>query len=239
MIFGGVKMVMVGVLVAAIAGAGIYVMKLQRDNAILKENQIKLEASVESQKKVIAQQAEDFGKILAANQKMNNLVNALKKDINDLDKRFNKGGRDFGKVAKEKPKVIERIINKGSDNALRCLEIAMGAEVVAVLLSGCSSVKKLDIFTTEVERTPLNLKTPTPPELEKLKWIIITSDNADEVMAKLEEQGIDPVLFGLTDKDFQLIAKNFAQIRAHMKKLDDIVSEYKNYYEAEETTPTK
>ena len=67
MIFGGVKMVMVGVLVAAIAGAGIYVMKLQRDNAILKENQIKLEASVESQKKVIAQQAEDFGKILAAN----------------------------------------------------------------------------------------------------------------------------------------------------------------------------
>jgi len=24
-----------------------------------------------------------------------------------------------------------------------------------------------------------------------------------------------------------------------MKKLDDIVSEYKNYYEAEETTPTK
>ena len=57
MIFGGVKMVMVGVLVAAIAGAGIYVMKLQRDNAILKENQIKLEASVESQKKVIAQQA--------------------------------------------------------------------------------------------------------------------------------------------------------------------------------------
>ena len=148
---------------------------------------------------------------------MNNLVNALKKDINDLDKRFNKGGRDFGKVAKEKPKVIERIINKGSDNALRCLEIAMGAEltdkekaatkkseinrecpsianqimyrtiisaiVVAVLLSGCSSVKKLDIFTTEVERQPLNLKTPTPPELEKLKWIIITSDNADEVMA--------------------------------------------------------
>tara|TARA_B000000437_G_scaffold150311_1_gene109837 strand:+ start:1441 stop:1803 length:363 start_codon:yes stop_codon:yes gene_type:complete len=115
----------------------------------------------------------------------------------------------------------------------------ISAIVVAVLLSGCSSVKKLDIFTTEVERTPLNLKTPTPPELEKLKWIIITSDNADEVMAKLEEQGIDPVLFGLTDKDFQLIAKNFAQIRAHMKKLDDIVSEYKNYYEAEETTPTK
>ena len=56
MIFGGVKMVMV-VCCGSDCGAGIYVMKLQRDNAILKENQIKLEASVESQKKVIAQQA--------------------------------------------------------------------------------------------------------------------------------------------------------------------------------------
>ena len=60
-------------------------MKLQRDNAILKENQIKLEISVESQKKVIAQQIEDFARYLP-NEKMNKLVNALKKDINDLDK---------------------------------------------------------------------------------------------------------------------------------------------------------
>ena len=30
----------------------------------------------------------------------------------------------------------------------------------------------------------------------------------EEVFKKLEEEGID-VLFGLTDKDFQLIAKNF------------------------------
>ena len=127
MIFGGVKMVMVGVLVAAIAGAGIYVMKLQRDNAILKENQIKLEASVESQKKVIAQQAEDFGKILAANQKMNNLVNALKKDINDLDKRFNKKNRDVGKLAIAKTKSIERITNGASALAIRCVEIASGS----------------------------------------------------------------------------------------------------------------
>ena len=32
-----------------------------------------------------------------------------------------------------------------------------------------------------------------------------------EVFKKLEEQGIDPVLWGLTDKDFELLAKNFAQ----------------------------
>ena len=33
---------------------------------------------------------------------MNTLVNNLQKDIDALDKRFNKGARDFGKIAKEK-----------------------------------------------------------------------------------------------------------------------------------------
>ena len=49
--------------------------------------------------------------------------------------------------------------------------------------------------------------------MEKMHWHIITSENADEVFAKLEKDGIDPVLFGLTDKDFEMLAKNFAKIR--------------------------
>ena len=100
-------------------------------------------------------------------------------------------------------------------------------------LSGCSSIKKLDIFTMEVERTPLDLDKPTIQQLEELKWIIITSINADEVFKKMEEQGLDPVVFGLSDKDFQLLSKNFAQIRAHMMKLNVMIDEYKNYYESD------
>ena len=100
-------------------------------------------------------------------------------------------------------------------------------------LSGCSSIKQLDIFTMEVEREPLALEKPTIQELEKLKWIIITSENADEVFKKMKEQGIDPVIFGLSDNDFQLLAKNFAQIRAHMMKLNIMIDEYKNYYESD------
>ena len=106
--------------------------------------------------------------------------------------------------------------------------------LAAVLgLSGCSSIKKLDIFTMEVERQPLDLDKPTIQQLEELKWIIITSKNAEEVFKKMEEQGLDPVVFGLSDKDFQLLSKNFAQIRAHMMKLNVMIDEYKNYYESD------
>ena len=34
--------------------------------------------------------------------------------------------------------------------------------------------------------------------MEDIRWVIITSENAEEVFKKLEEQGIDPVLWGLT-----------------------------------------
>jgi hypothetical protein len=103
--------------------------------------------------------------------------------------------------------------------------------IVVLLLSGCSSIKKLDIFTMEVERQPLALEKPIIKELEKLNWIIITSENADEVFKKMEEQGVDPVVFGLNDNDFQLLAKNFAHIRAHMMKQNVMIDEYKKYYE--------
>ena len=103
--------------------------------------------------------------------------------------------------------------------------------IVVLLLSGCSSIKKLDIFTMEVERQPLALEKPVIKELEKLNWIIITSENAEEVFKEMEEQGVDPVIFGLNDNDFQLLAKNFAHIRAHMMKQNVMIDEYKKYYE--------
>ena len=127
--FGSIRLVMVGLLITGIAGAGVYVMKLRSDNAILKANQVKLEEAVSSQKELIAKQQKDFKEIVAANQKMNELVGVLKKDLDDLDNRFNKDGRDFGKIAIEKTDAINRIINKGSDNASRCIEIASGAEL--------------------------------------------------------------------------------------------------------------
>ena len=58
---------------------------------------------------------------------MNELVSVLKKDLEDLDKRFNKKNRDVGKLAIAKTKSIERITNGASALATRCIEIASGS----------------------------------------------------------------------------------------------------------------
>ena len=105
--------------------------------------------------------------------------------------------------------------------------------VLVLLLSGCSGVKSLSIFKEEVKRQELNLNKPSPLVLERIKGHIITSENAEEVFAKLEAEAIDPGLFGLTDKDFQLIAKNFAQIRNQLKVTNELLDKYKEYYEGD------
>ena len=128
-LFGQVKMVFTIIMLLGLAGAGAYVLKLRGDNAILKGNQVKMEQALETQTKFIEQQKKDYEAILKANQEVNKLVGNLKKDIDDLDKRFNKGTRDLGKTALERPEAMERIINKASDKALRCVEIAGGAKL--------------------------------------------------------------------------------------------------------------
>ncbi len=70
--------------------------------------------------------------------------------------------------------------------------------------------------------------------MEKIHWHIITSENADEVFKKLEADGIDPVLFGLTDKDFEMLSKNFAKIRNQLMQTNKLLDQYKEYYEETE-----
>ena len=106
--------------------------------------------------------------------------------------------------------------------------------ILSTFLTNCAGVKVLEVFKKEVPRAQLNLEKPTPLQIEQLHWIIITSENAEEIFKKLEEQGIDPVIFGLTDKDFELLAKNFARIRNQLKITNDLLEQYKEYYESED-----
>ena len=112
--------------------------------------------------------------------------------------------------------------------------------LLAITLTSCTfGERKIKIFQIEEPRAKLNLESPAPLTLEDLRWIIITSKNAEEVFQRLEAEGFDPVLFGLTDKDYEILAKNFAQIRAYLKEQNAILEKYKEYYEPKDEKETK
>ena len=113
------------------------------------------------------------------------------------------------------------------------LNVLVWLTLTTFLLSSCSSVQEIEIFKKEVPRAKLDLPDPETPRIQDLNWIIITSENAEEVFAKLKEQNVDPVLFGLTDDDYETLAVNFAQIRAYMIKQKLTLEQYREYYESD------
>jgi hypothetical protein len=115
-----------------IVAAGLwYVMNLKADLAISRENSAKLEQGIESQKLLMQQMREDIAEIQKVNKELHELANTQRAEVEALSNKFSQDARgqsrDFGSLAKEKPGLIERLINRGTRNAMRCLEIASGA----------------------------------------------------------------------------------------------------------------
>lgn len=121
---------------------------------------------------------------------------------------------------------------------MKLIQSVLLSLILVTFLTSCSRVQKIETVKTEVKRAPLNLDKPAIPEQEELNWIIINSENAEEVFAKLKENNTDPVLFGLTDDEYEDLSKNFAQIRNYIIQQNFIIDKYKEYYESEEVDDT-
>ena len=106
--------------------------------------------------------------------------------------------------------------------------------LTAILLSSCAAgVKVIDTYKIEKKREPLAIENPAPLELQDIDWIIITKDNADEVFEKIKAGGGEYSLFALTDKGYEKLALNFADIRNKLAEQRQIILSYKDYYESE------
>jgi hypothetical protein len=127
-----VKIFIAVLLMAGAGGAYLYVKGLKADLAVSEANNLVLEQSITQQKAVIAQQKQDFDKIIKANEETQVLNQKLNNDLKTLDNKFNKTNasgkkRDMGDLAIARSSTVEKIINKASGNATRCVEIATGA----------------------------------------------------------------------------------------------------------------
>jgi TolA-binding protein len=126
-----IKAIVTLIIVLIVAAGGYFLINLKADLAIAQENSRKLEEGVKLQQEAMAQMKEDQQKIKDLNNELNTTIKLQNKDMENLKDRFstNAAGekRDFGKTAAAKPTSLERAVNRGTVNALRCLEIASGA----------------------------------------------------------------------------------------------------------------
>tara|TARA_R100001082_G_C4355730_1_gene156782 strand:+ start:1011 stop:1460 length:450 start_codon:yes stop_codon:yes gene_type:complete len=129
-----IKIILMLLVLAGGAGGYAYVQKLQKDNAILKTNQVKLETAVSENNKVIEQQTKDLKQIRSTLSNLEEEKKKLQADKDNLSKKL--GKHDIGELAEKKPGLVEKIINKASDSAARCMEIASGSPLTEEELNG-------------------------------------------------------------------------------------------------------
>ena len=128
---GAIKAIVILIIVLTVAIGGYFLINLKADLAIAQENSRKLEEGVRQQNEAMAQMRADQQKIKELNNELNTTIKLQNKDMENLKDRFATSAsgekRDFGKTAAAKPASLERAVNRGTVNALRCLEIASGS----------------------------------------------------------------------------------------------------------------
>jgi len=124
-ILPAIRMLLIAVVVAIIAGGLWYVTNLKADLAISEANNQQLVEATREQNLLIEQMKQDVTAIQQANAELQAQTEKQRRDVETLNSKFSK--RDFGALAAEKPEVVERLVNRGSKNALRCMELAAGA----------------------------------------------------------------------------------------------------------------
>ena len=92
-------------------------------------------------------------------------------------------------------------------------------------------VKPIEVITKPAEKTPLAIKPPAPLKLPQVGWVILTKENAAEVLENLEKSGKDPVIFGLSDEGYQDLSIMFSEIRNFISSQRIIILQYQDYYE--------
>jgi len=124
---------LLSIIIASVFGYS-YVTGLKADLAITLTENSKLKTAIDVQSETIRTLQSDYEQIIEINKSLNTFVQKQRIKIQEMNKKFTinaKGeSRDFGDIARAKPGLIERIVNKGTDNAFRCFEIVTGSELI-------------------------------------------------------------------------------------------------------------
>jgi hypothetical protein len=141
---GIIKAIVALAIVVIIAGGAWYVTGLRADLAVSELNNQKLKDGIEAQQRVMDQMRADISQIQSINTRLAEESERQRQEVRELTDKFNVNARgearDFGAIAAARPTTIQRLINRGSANAIRCLEIASGSphteqELAAKILS--------------------------------------------------------------------------------------------------------
>jgi len=120
-----IKAVSTLIVVLVVAGGLYYISDLKAALVISQMNEQKLEEGITAQNELLESMKKDIAAIQQANEDLRKENEKQKQDVDTLARKFDK--RDFGAFSLSNVEKAQELINRGVQNALRCLELATGA----------------------------------------------------------------------------------------------------------------
>jgi hypothetical protein len=68
---------------------------------------------------------------------------------------------------------------------------------------------------------------PREIDLREPMWIVVTPDNLDEQLAKIEKQEGELVFLAMTIPDYEIMAYNMQELKRYINELKEVVVYYR------------
>ena len=95
---------------------------------------------------------------------------------------------------------------------------------VLAALSGCA--KLLELRTTQDQISTIKAAQPEPIKLNDVHFYVVTKDNLEEFMAKIQKTQGEVVWVALTMKDYENIALNTNELRRFILQQKEVIVYY-------------
>ena len=105
------------------------------------------------------------------------------------------------------------------------------AVMLTTLMMACSCslipTKQIEVTAKPMDRTIVQPVMPREIDLKEPMWIVVTPDNVDEQLARIEQQEGEVLFLAMTVPDYEVMAYNMQEIKRYINELKDVVVYYR------------
>lgn len=104
-------------------------------------------------------------------------------------------------------------------------------------LAGCASTDPIEISASPIDKPTLMVPKVSKLNMRDVKWVVVNKENFAEIMADIEKKNGNVVLFAVTDKGYEALSLNIADLRQLVQQQQSIIAAYEKYYQVTPETP--
>jgi len=98
-----------------------------------------------------------------------------------------------------------------------------------MMACSCSLIptKKVEVTAKPLDRTIVQPVMPREIDLKEPMWIVVTPDNWEEQLARIEKQEGELVFLAMTIPDYEVMAYNMQELKRYINELKEVVVYYR------------